>query len=105
MINTMKTARLNYLNHHIRIELSDPADDNTVYVEIHRQVGTYDPNEYNSYLTDYRFSAESTDPNDWVMEGVKSAIASLSSWGVKFHELSPVPVAAADSVEWDDIPF
>lgn len=101
----MKTAIFNYLNHHIRIGLSDPEDDNTIYVSIYRQTGTYDPNEYNPDLNHYQFSAESNDPNEWVMEGIKSAIAELSSWGVKFHELSPVPVAAADSVEWDDIPF
>ena len=100
-----KTAIFNWLDHHIRITLSDPDDDNAIYVEIHRQTGTYDPSEYNSYLTDYRFSAESSDPNDWVLEGVKSAIVELSSWGVKFHELSPVPVAGADSVDWEDIPF
>lgn len=106
----MKTAIFNYLNHHIRIELPDPEDHNTIYVEIHRQTGTYDPNEYNSYLTDYQFSAESHDPNDWVMEGVKSGIAELSSWGVKFYEQSPVVVEqllveATSLDDLDSIPF
>lgn len=103
----MKTAIFNWLNHHIRIELPDPDDGNTIYVEIHRQTGTYDPNEYNSYLTDYQFSAESSDPNDWVSEGVKSAIATLASYGHRFHESLPVPVAAAvdSDEELDNIPF
>jgi hypothetical protein len=101
----MKTAIFNWLNHHIRIELPDPEDDNTVYVEIHRQTGTYDPQLYNSYLTDYRFSAESNDPNQWVVEGAKSAIAELSGWGVKFHESKSASVAAVVGEDEDDIPF
>lgn len=105
-----KTAIFNWLNHHIRIELSDPDDDNTIYVFIYRQAGTYDPELYNSYLSDYQFSAESDDPNDWVVEGVKSALAQLNSWGVKFHEPTLPPVVTAvesgeSSVELDDIPF
>ena len=104
----MKTAIFNYLNHHIRIELSDPEDDNTIYVSVYRATGTYDPNEYNPDLNHYQFSAESNDPNDWVMEGVKSAIAELDAWGVRFHErITPVPVATAvgSELEIDDIPF
>ena len=104
----MKIARLSYLNHHIQIELPNPGDGNTIYVEIHRQMGSYDPNEYNPYLTDYQFSAESDDPNDWVLEGVKSAIASLSSYGVRFHEPPPAsPTVGLDesSDELDEIPF
>jgi hypothetical protein len=103
----MKTAIFNWLNHHIRIELSDPDDGNTIYVEIHRQTGTYDPELYNSYLTDYQFSAESNDPNDWVVEGVKSALAQLAHYGHQFHSPKAVPVAAAagSSDELDDIPF
>jgi hypothetical protein len=50
--------------HHIQIEIPDPEDDNTIYVSIYRSKGTYDPNEYNAYLTDYQFSAESSDPNE-----------------------------------------
>jgi hypothetical protein len=101
----MKIATFNYLNHNIQIEVPDPEDTNTIYVTICRAKGSYDPEIYNSYLTDYQFSAESNDPNDWVVEGIKSAIRELSGWGVKFHE--PPPVAAAD---WDDnldddIPF
>lgn len=103
----MKTATFNWLNHHIRIELPDPADDNTVYVEIHRQPGTYDPELYNPYLTDYRFSADSDDPNNWVLEGVESALAQLAHYGHQFHLPKPVPVTAdvGSSDELDDIPF
>ncbi len=103
----MKTATLNYLNHHIRLELPDPEDNNTVYVEIHRQSGTYDPNEYNSYLSDFQFSAESPNPNDWVIEAMKYAIADLAGYGVKFHEITPPVVTTVVTTDdcLDDIPF
>ncbi len=105
----MKTAIFNYLNHHITIELPDPEDDNTIYVGIYRATGTYDPNEYNPDLNHYQFSAESPDPNDWVVEGIKSAIAELSTWGVKFHEQPPIVERSLtegnSSDDLDSIPF
>lgn len=39
-----------YLNHRIEIQLPDPADDNTVYVSIYREPGTYDDTLYNACL-------------------------------------------------------
>jgi hypothetical protein len=102
----MKVATFNYLSHHVRIELPDPEDSNTIYVSIYRQPGTYDPEIYGSGLNHYHFSASSSDPNDWILEGIKSAIVELNGSGVKFHEPPPVPVAAALDDDLDnDIPF
>ena len=110
-----KKCNVNWLNHDISIELPDPKESNTIYVLICRQEGTYDPKQYNAYLAEYQFSAKSDDPNDWVLEGIRqaiaqacaaSAIATLASYGHRFHVPPPEPVASgADYGDLDGIPF
>ena len=82
----MHTATLSYLNHRVEIKIPDPEEDNQILISIYREEGTYNPDEYNADLTHYQFSAESSDPNEWLGEGVKSAVKELSSWGIKFYE-------------------
>ena len=99
----MTTAVFEFLNHRIHISLPDPDDSNEIYVEIYRKAGTFNPDLYNAYRTHYQFSADSNDPNDWVVEGVKSALIELAGYGEKFHESrAKVEPTAQD---YEDIPF
>lgn len=52
-------------------------------------------------------SASSSDPNDWIVEGIKSALLELKGEGVRFHESLPVAVTTvSDDDDFDeDIPF
>lgn len=76
----MTNATLNYLNHIIEVNLPNPDEDNTIYVSISRQEGTYDVTFYNSYLKDFQFSAQSKNPNDWILEALQSSIQYLNNW-------------------------
>jgi|GEM_PF-7011941 len=80
-----------------------PKESNTILVLICRQEGTYDPKQYNSYLAEYQFSAKSDDPNEWVLEGIRGAIATLANRGHQYHE--PVVADCADHGGLDKIPF
>lgn len=77
----METATLSYLDFVITIELPDPKEDNSIYILIHRLEGSYNKEEYNSYLTHFRFSAENSDPNKWLVEAIDAAIYNLISGG------------------------
>lgn len=91
-----------YLGHRVEISLPDPFEDNTICIGIYREEG-YDPETYNEDLMHYQFSAESADPNEWVMEALKSAIAQLTNRGVKFYEQRPV--STVSNSDEGDIPF
>lgn len=75
------------LNCIITVNLPDAEDDNTVLVEIHRKKGTFDSASYNSFLKNFQFSAESLDPNKWVLEALDAAIATISSYGILYAPL------------------
>ena len=82
----MQQAIFSYLNHRIEIELPDPTEDNTIKYTIYRQPGTYDEVLYNSYVTDFQFSATADDPNQWVVEAISSAIQQLGFVdGIEYH--------------------
>lgn len=55
----------NYLQFTIELEIPDSREDNTITVTI------YDPN--GNYQTDYWFTPESNDPQDWEEEAFESA--------------------------------
>jgi hypothetical protein len=80
----VQKATLSYLGFQIEIQLPDPSDDNTIHVAIHRAEGTYDPNLFNSYLTNYQFSANNPDPNVWLLEAMEIAITTLKQWDVAY---------------------
>ena len=115
----MQTATLNYLNYVITVELPDPNEDNTICVAIHRLEGTYDKEDYNSYVDHFQFSAEDNDPNKWLLEALQCAIDNLSSGGDVYFKSPPFQAAFDESVNQyfeglpstnidcdpDDIPF
>lgn len=106
---TTKTqkASLNYLDFSIEIQLPDPSEDNTIHVAIYRAQGTYDQNLYNSYLTNYQFSANSPDPNMWLLEAMEIAIATLKQWGIAYALDDDTELLKQNNIEEDleSIPF
>jgi hypothetical protein len=96
-------ATINYLNNKIEVLLPNPEEDNTVKVQIHRLAGTYDETVYNSYLKDFQFSAESIDPNKWILEALNWAILVLKGYGVEYNE--ETAVVTESSKDSADIPF
>lgn len=102
-----QTATLNYLDFRIEIQLPDPSEDNTIHVAIHRAEGTYNQNLFNSYLTNYQFSANNLDPNTWLLEAMETAIATLKQWDVAYALLSNTESLKHNNSEEDleSIPF
>ncbi|AFZ27274.1 hypothetical protein Cylst_5240 [Cylindrospermum stagnale PCC 7417] len=81
-------AKLIYLNHEITVTLPDPAEDNTVKVCINKLPGTYDEILYNAYLTNFQFSGDSVDPNNWILEALEAAIKTISGYGTVYAEIT-----------------
>lgn len=105
MENTKKVC-FAYLNHYIEIQLPEPKEDNTIYVNLWRADGTYDASLYNAYLTDYQFSATNNDPNQWLTEAISSAINVLANWGIKYYEPPSTPETTNPTFDdIYDIPF
>jgi hypothetical protein len=96
-------ATINYLNVEIQVSLPNPEEDNTVKVLIHKLAGTYDETLYNSYLKDFQFSAESTDPNNWILEALNWAIIVLKGYGMEYNEETAVVTESSENST--DIPF
>ncbi len=94
-----------YLDHWIEVQLPDPEDSNTIYVNLWRAEGTFDTDLYNAYLDDYQFTTSSSDPNEWVIEAINSAIKHLTSWGVYYYEPSLISAKTASNADIADIPF
>ena len=86
----MTEAIFTYLNHRIEIQLPDPSEDNTVEITFYRLPGTYDETLYNDFVTNYQFSAEADDPNQWVLEAITIAIQQLGFSGNVYHHTPPV---------------
>lgn len=53
-------------------------------------------------LIGYHSGVNPTKLTGWVVEGIKSTIAELSGWGVKFHEAKTTPTTPVDFVGSDD---
>jgi hypothetical protein len=100
---------INYLNCLITVELPNPVDDNTIKVLIRRLPGTYNENLYNSYLKDFQFSGESEDPNNWILEALRHAIASVKYYVEPYAIFEPSTtsptVDTEESEDYDSIPF
>jgi hypothetical protein len=102
-------ATINYLNCLITIDLPNPEEDNTVKVLIKRLPGSYNENLYNAYLKDFQFSGESEDPNDWILEALRHAIASVKYYVEPYAIFEPSAMAVdkdtEESEDYDSIPF
>ncbi len=107
LVTLLQQVTFNYLNFTIQIELPNPHEDNTVRVAIYRVEGTYDSSLYNSFLTNYQFSADNLDPNNWVLEAIETAIATLKRWDVAyFSDCDTLLVSQSNSEEdLEMIPF
>lgn len=82
------TAVINYLDHIIEIKLDSPDEGNDIKIAIHSIY--YEPEDSSQgYLTDYQFSAESPNPNKWLLEAIDSAIWQLNNRGVRFSDYNP----------------
>lgn len=86
------TAVINYLGHIIEIELDDPIEGNDIKISIHSIYhDEYDSSDLSrGYVTDYQFSAENQDPNQWLSEAIDSATWHLTNRGIKFSDYRPV---------------
>lgn len=103
-------ATINYLNCLIAIDLPNPEEDNTVKVFVERLPGTYDENLYYAGLKQFQFSAESENPNDWIMEALKHAIASIAPYVEPYtvwEPLTATQTATSESSEeeYENFPF
>ena len=87
----MTKATFIYLNHRIEIELPLAAQDNTILCSIFHLPGTYDEILYNSFVTNFQFSAAGDDPNTWILEAIASAIQQLGFRGDEYHTAPPEP--------------
>ncbi|GAX45770.1 hypothetical protein NIES4075_67910 [Tolypothrix sp. NIES-4075] len=103
-------ATINYLNCLITVDLPNPEEDNTVKVFVKRLPGTYDKNLYYAGLTNFQFSAESENPNDWILEALKHAIASIEYY-VTPYAVSELPAIIKTEIdesseeEYENFPF
>lgn len=97
-----QTITFTYLKHRVEIKLPDPEEDNTIYTTIYREEGTYDPELYNAYLCDYQFSATSDDPNNWLIEAVKTAVTELGFRGINYSAEDLEPDVDDSLPQWAD---
>lgn len=94
-----------YLNHCIEINLPDPEDSNIIYISLTKAPGTYDCSQETGYLTDYCYTAQSSDRNQWLTEAVSIAIKGLANRGIKYYDQAPLVLPLATDIDVSDIPF
>ncbi|AFZ27213.1 hypothetical protein Cylst_5173 [Cylindrospermum stagnale PCC 7417] len=62
------------------ISISDPEEGNDVKVTVRMDEGQFNKDHYSGYCTDFQYSAESSDPNDWENEAIEAAKRAGDGW-------------------------
>ncbi len=70
----MATAKIDYHNYYITVELPLADDDNTVKIAIERKEGTYDANLFCSDFKQWWQNGQSDNPEDWLGEAVTDSV-------------------------------
>ncbi len=70
----MATAKIDYHNYYIAVELPDTDDDNTVKIAIERKEGTYDSNLFCSGFKQWWQNGQSDNSEDWLGEAVTDSV-------------------------------
>jgi len=74
----MTTAKIDYQNYQITIELPDAEIDNTMKVLVEKKEGTYNTDLFSAYLKDWWQQGESDNSEDWLGEAVTEAVKLLN---------------------------
>jgi len=74
----MTTAKIDYQNYQITVEMPNAEIDNTMKVLVEKKEGTFNADMYDAYLKDWWQEGESDNSEYWLGEAVTEAVKLLN---------------------------